>query len=112
MVRVQSSLLFPDTDIVRNINDPEHPLTLEQLNVTQLQHCYVCLFFFNFIIIVTAAAVVFVVVAAAAVANDIIGLIIASFFFFFIFPRLPATPLIHKELKKKRKEKKNQSNII
>ncbi|KAJ3091239.1 Mitotic spindle-associated MMXD complex subunit MIP18 [Quaeritorhiza haematococci] len=25
-------------DLVRNINDPEHPLTLEQLNVTQLEH--------------------------------------------------------------------------
>jgi len=25
-------------DLIRNINDPEHPLTLEQLNVTQLQN--------------------------------------------------------------------------
>ena len=25
-------------DIVRSINDPEHPLTLEQLNVVQEQH--------------------------------------------------------------------------
>ncbi|KAJ3380684.1 Mitotic spindle-associated MMXD complex subunit MIP18 [Lobulomyces angularis] len=24
-------------DLIRNINDPEHPLTLEQLNVTQLE---------------------------------------------------------------------------
>ncbi|KAI9343953.1 hypothetical protein BDR26DRAFT_857852, partial [Obelidium mucronatum] len=25
-------------DLIRNINDPEHPLTLEQLNVAQLRH--------------------------------------------------------------------------
>lgn len=25
-------------DLVKNINDPEHPLTLEQLNVVQLGH--------------------------------------------------------------------------
>ncbi|KAJ3326953.1 Mitotic spindle-associated MMXD complex subunit MIP18 [Blyttiomyces sp. JEL0837] len=25
-------------DLIRNINDPEHPLTLEQLHVTQLEH--------------------------------------------------------------------------
>ncbi|KAL7749369.1 Cytosolic iron-sulfur assembly component 2B [Sorochytrium milnesiophthora] len=25
-------------DLIRNINDPEHPLTLEQLNVAQLDH--------------------------------------------------------------------------
>ncbi|KAJ3286549.1 Mitotic spindle-associated MMXD complex subunit MIP18 [Borealophlyctis nickersoniae] len=25
-------------DLIRHINDPEHPLTLEQLNVTQLEH--------------------------------------------------------------------------
>ncbi|RKP39539.1 hypothetical protein BJ085DRAFT_42442 [Dimargaris cristalligena] len=25
-------------DLIRNINDPEHPLTLEQLNVTQCNH--------------------------------------------------------------------------
>ncbi|KXN72088.1 DUF59-domain-containing protein [Conidiobolus coronatus NRRL 28638] len=28
-------------DLIRSINDPEHPLTLEQLNVTQLEHIYV-----------------------------------------------------------------------
>lgn len=28
-------------DIIRNINDPEHPLTLEQLNVLQLHHIQV-----------------------------------------------------------------------
>ncbi len=27
--------------MIRNINDPEHPLTLEQLNVTQLEHIQV-----------------------------------------------------------------------
>ena len=27
-----------DLDLIRNINDPEHPLTLEQLNVTQIDH--------------------------------------------------------------------------
>ena len=26
------------SDLIRSINDPEHPLTLEQLNVTQLEH--------------------------------------------------------------------------
>ena len=26
------------TDLIRGINDPEHPLTLEELNVLQLQH--------------------------------------------------------------------------
>lgn len=25
-------------DLIRGINDPEHPLTLEELNVLQLQH--------------------------------------------------------------------------
>eukprot|EP00123_Amoebidium_parasiticum_P009139 comp19273_c0_seq1/m.22092 comp19273_c0_seq1/g.22092 ORF comp19273_c0_seq1/g.22092 comp19273_c0_seq1/m.22092 type:complete len:156 (-) comp19273_c0_seq1:555-1022(-) len=25
-------------DMIRNINDPEHPVTLEELNVTQLKH--------------------------------------------------------------------------
>ncbi|RKP17938.1 hypothetical protein ROZALSC1DRAFT_15761 [Rozella allomycis CSF55] len=25
-------------ELIRNINDPEHPLTLEQLNVVQIQH--------------------------------------------------------------------------
>ncbi len=29
--------LFVCLDLVRNINDPEHPLTLEQLNVVQLE---------------------------------------------------------------------------
>ena len=33
-----TSFLFGILDILRNINDPEHPLTLEQLNVTQLEH--------------------------------------------------------------------------
>ncbi|KAJ1659034.1 Cytosolic iron-sulfur assembly component 2B [Dispira simplex] len=28
-------------DLIRNINDPEHPLTLEQLNVTQYDHVQV-----------------------------------------------------------------------
>jgi len=28
-------------DLLRNINDPEHPLTLEQLNVAQLQNIFV-----------------------------------------------------------------------
>ncbi|PVU92137.1 hypothetical protein BB559_003825 [Furculomyces boomerangus] len=28
-------------DLIRNITDPEHPLTLEQLNVTQLKHVQV-----------------------------------------------------------------------
>lgn len=28
-------------DLIRNINDPEHPLTLEQLNVAQLEHVVV-----------------------------------------------------------------------
>jgi metal-sulfur cluster biosynthetic enzyme len=31
----------PSVDLIRNINDPEHPLTLEQLNVVQLNHIYV-----------------------------------------------------------------------
>jgi hypothetical protein len=31
-------LLFALTDHIRHINDPEHPLTLEQLNVTQLEN--------------------------------------------------------------------------
>ncbi len=29
---------FPSIDLIRNINDPEHPLTLEQLNVVQQGH--------------------------------------------------------------------------
>eukprot|EP00455_Lapot_gusevi_P001689 TRINITY_DN10644_c0_g1_i1.p1 TRINITY_DN10644_c0_g1~~TRINITY_DN10644_c0_g1_i1.p1 ORF type:complete len:160 (-),score=40.79 TRINITY_DN10644_c0_g1_i1:188-667(-) len=29
---------FEIFDLLRNINDPEHPLTLEQLNVAQLKH--------------------------------------------------------------------------
>jgi len=28
-------------DLIRNINDPEHPMTLEQLHVTQLEHVQV-----------------------------------------------------------------------
>jgi len=28
-------------DLIRNINDPEHPLTLEQLNVAQEEHVFV-----------------------------------------------------------------------
>mmetsp|Transcript_24328 Transcript_24328/g.35384 ORF Transcript_24328/g.35384 Transcript_24328/m.35384 type:complete len:163 (-) Transcript_24328:117-605(-) len=28
-------------DLVRHLNDPEHPLTLEQLKVAQLEHVYV-----------------------------------------------------------------------
>ncbi len=28
-------------ELIRSINDPEHPLTLEQLNVAQLRHCFV-----------------------------------------------------------------------
>jgi metal-sulfur cluster biosynthetic enzyme len=27
--------------LIRKINDPEHPLTLEQLNVTKLENCFV-----------------------------------------------------------------------
>ena len=30
------------TDLIKDINDPEHPLTLEELNVLQLKHVYVC----------------------------------------------------------------------
>src|SRR4051794_14331419 len=29
---------FKTPDLIRSISDPEHPLTLEELNVTQLEH--------------------------------------------------------------------------
>lgn len=32
---------FDRTDILRKINDPEHPLTLEQLNVVKLENIFV-----------------------------------------------------------------------
>ncbi len=33
-----SEIFFSPLDLIRNINDPEHPLTLEQLNVVQQGH--------------------------------------------------------------------------
>ncbi len=35
---VSITVYFSTLDLIRNINDPEHPLTLEQLNVVQLGH--------------------------------------------------------------------------
>lgn len=32
------NIIILSADLIRNINDPEHPLTLEQLNVLQLGH--------------------------------------------------------------------------
>lgn len=31
-------IINPTLDLIRSISDPEHPLTLEELNVTQLEH--------------------------------------------------------------------------
>jgi metal-sulfur cluster biosynthetic enzyme len=36
--RFEFLTLYMLSDLIRNINDPEHPLTLEQLNVVQEPH--------------------------------------------------------------------------
>ena len=33
-----NTVSLSSVDLIRGINDPEHPLTLEELNVLQLQH--------------------------------------------------------------------------
>ena len=32
-------------DLIRDIHDPEHPLTLEELHVVDLSHIWVCIIF-------------------------------------------------------------------
>ena len=47
---LKNKIKYISLDLIRNINDPEHPLTLEQLNVVELSLIEVSIIIFhNFI---------------------------------------------------------------